>query len=46
VSRIRYLIAQAKLRIWLNPDAGLRLMTAMAVALAVLAILLLSGSIH
>jgi hypothetical protein len=46
VSRIRYLVTRARLRIWLNRDAGLRLITGLAVALAVLAILLLAGSIR
>jgi hypothetical protein len=46
MSRIRYLITRAQLRIWLNPDAGLRLITGLAVALAVLAVLLLAGSIQ
>jgi hypothetical protein len=33
-------------QIWLNRDAGLRLITGLAVALAVLAVLLLAGSIR
>jgi hypothetical protein len=46
MSRIRYLVTRARLRIWLNPDSGLRLVTGLAVALAVLAILLLAGSVR
>jgi hypothetical protein len=46
VSRIRCLITRARLRTWLNQDAGLRLITSLAVALAVLAVLLLAGSIR
>jgi hypothetical protein len=46
VSCIRYLVTRARLRTWLNPASGLRLITGLAVALTVLAILLLAGGIR